>query len=89
VPGIDIDLTFSVANVILLGIATLVLVRACSQMSQLSRSTQELKDAADKMTRMDRNSASQIARIARDISADIGKLRHLDSDSEAQFESLR
>jgi hypothetical protein len=89
VPGIDIDFTFSAANVILLGITTLVLVRTRSQMEQLSRSSQELKDAADKMTSMDRSSASQIARIAREISTDIGKLRHLDSDSEAQLQSLR
>ena len=89
-PGIDFDLAFSTVNVVLAVVATLMLVRVGFQVRELSRSTKLLKDAADRMSSLDRNSASQIARIARDISADIGKLRHLDStDTEAQFQSLR
>jgi len=89
VPGTDIDITFSAVNLILLAAAIMVLMRVGIQVKQLSRSTKLLKDAADRMTSMDRNSASQITKIAREISADIGKLRHLDSrDSEAQFQSL-
>ena len=87
---IDIDLTFSAANVILLGVATVVLIRVGAQVRQLSRSTKLLKDAADEMRSMDRSSAHQIAKLAREISTDVGKLRHLDSsDGEAQFQSLR
>jgi hypothetical protein len=90
VPGIDFDLAFSTVNVVLAVVATLMLIRVGFQVRELSRSTKLLKDAADRMSSLDRNSASQIARIARDISADIGKLRHLDStDKEAQFQSLR
>ena len=89
-PGIDFDLAFSTVNVVLAVVATLMLIRVGFQVRELSRSTKLLKDAADRMSSLDRNSASQIARIARDISADIGKLRHLDStDKEAQFQSLR
>ena len=89
-PGIDFDLAFSTVNVVLAVVATLMLVRVGFQVRELSRSTKLLKEAADRMSSFDRNSAGQIARIAREISADIGKLRHLDStDKEAQFQSLR
>jgi hypothetical protein len=41
------------------------------------------------MARLDRSSASQIVRIAREIAADIGKLRDIDSsDDGAQLQSL-
>ena len=53
---IDIDLTFSAANVILLVVATVVLIRVGAQVRQLSRSTKLLKDAADEMRSMDRSS---------------------------------
>jgi hypothetical protein len=89
VPEIDIDLTFATANVILLAVATFVLVRVCFQVKRLSRSTKQLQEAADKMARLDHSAANQITRIAREISADIGKLRDIDSSEDgAQFQSL-
>jgi hypothetical protein len=88
VPELDIGLTFSTANVILLALATAILVKVRYQLKQLSRCTNLLKDAADRMTSMDRHSASQVARIAREISADVGKLRRIDiSDGKAQLQS--
>jgi hypothetical protein len=89
VPEFIIDVAFAATNVVLLIVATWILARAGAQLKQLSRSTKQLQDAAEKMARLDRNSAGQILRIAREISADIGKLRDIDAGDEGpQFQSL-
>jgi len=89
VSEIEIDIAFWSVNIVLLAVAIAVLARVYFQVRQLSRETQQLKEAARKVAGFDRGSASQIARIAREISADLGKLRQLDSsDDGAQFQSL-
>jgi hypothetical protein len=84
-----IGITFTTANVLLLVVATLVLIKVGLQLKKLSRSTRQLQETADRIARQDRSSARQIVRIAKEISADIGKLRDVDSsDDDVQFQSL-
>jgi hypothetical protein len=84
-----IGITFTTANVLLLVVATLVLIKVGLQLKKLSRSTKQLQETADRIARLDRSSARKIVRIAKEISADIGKLRDIDSsDDGVQFQSL-
>lgn len=88
-PEIVIDVAFATMNIVLLIVAAWILARVGAQLKQLSRSTKQLQDTAEKIARLDRSSASQILRIAKEISADIGKLRDIDAADEGpQFQSL-
>ena len=73
----DFGLLCSLVNLALLAIAGVMLARLCSQARQLARSTERLKDLADRMSSTDRQTARQVVRLAQEISTDIGKLRRL------------
>ena len=66
-------------NTVLHGVAIFVLVKLYMQTREIAQNVKMIKDLDDKLTKMDRHYAGQITRIAQGISADIGKLRELDT----------